>query len=317
MRIVFMGTPEFAAVPLELLVNNKYEVVAVYTQPDRPAGRGRTLIAPPVKSVALKYGLEVFQPFSLKSTTEKEKLAALKPDIIVVAAYGQILTPSVLKIPHHGCLNLHPSILPRYRGVSPVSAAILHGDEFTGVSIMMLDRGVDTGPILIQAQTGITEWDTTGTLTEKLSLTGAQLLLEILPRWVNGKVTLQEQDSSLATYTSMIDKEAGMIEWNLPATDLWRQVRAYQPWPGSYTRWLGKQLKILEAVPLEGRSDIPGRVVVTADKTGFGVMTGAGILGIIRVQMEGKRTMTAEEFLRGQRQLPGAILPCDQVGGKV
>lgn len=311
MRIVFMGTPDFAAVPLELLVTNQFKVVAVYTQPDREAGRGRTLVAPPVKSVALRYEIPVCQPVNLKSPVEIEKLATLKPDIIVVAAFGQILSQAVLEIPRYGCLNIHPSLLPRYRGISPVAAAILHGDVFAGVSIMVLDKGVDTGPVLIQAQTGITEWDITGSLTEKLSLVGAQLLLEILPRWISGRVKLQAQDSSLATYTGMIGKEEGMIDWNLPATELWRQVRAYQPWPGSYTRWRGKQLKIVEVVPLEGQSDMPGRVVVPAGKVGFGVMTGAGILGIIRVQMEGKRSMTAEEFLRGQRQLPGAILPCD------
>lgn len=311
MRIVFMGTPEFAGVPLELLMHNRFEVVAVYTQPDKEAGRGRTLVAPPVKTVALKYGLPVFQPVSLKSVEENEKLAALKPDIIVVAAFGQILPRVVLELPQYGCLNIHPSLLPKYRGVSPVPAAILHGDEFAGVSIMKLDRGVDTGPVLIQAQTAIMGWDITGSLTEKLSFIGAQLLLEILPRWINGRVRLQVQDSSLATYTSMIEKEAGKIEWSLSVTELWQQVRAYQPWPSSYTRWQGKQLKILEAVPFEGQSSIPGRVVVPAGNTAFGIETGAGILGIVRVQMEGKRIMTADEFLRGQRELSGAVLPCD------
>jgi methionyl-tRNA formyltransferase len=309
MRIVFMGTPEFAATPLEFLMLNRAGVVAVYTQPDKEAGRGRALVAPPVKTIALKYGIPVYQPANLKSVEERDKLTALKPDIIVVAAFGQILPQPVLELPRYGCLNIHPSLLPKYRGVSPVPAAILNGDEFTGVSVMILDKGVDTGPILVQAQTSIKGWDTTGSLTEKLSRIGAQLLLEILPRWVEGQVTPQTQDNAQATYTRMIDKEAGGIEWHQPAVELWRQVRAYHPWPGSYTQWQGKQLKIIEAVPLEGQSGIPGRVVTLAGDVAFGVETGAGILGVVRVQMEGKRAMMAGEFLRGQRQLTGAVLP--------
>jgi methionyl-tRNA formyltransferase len=309
MRIVFMGTPEFAVTPLEFLMLNRAGVVAVYTQPDKEAGRGRALVAPPVKAVALKYGLPVYQPVNLKSVEERDKLTALKPDIIVVAAFGQILPQAILEMPRYGCLNIHPSLLPKYRGVSPVPAAILNGDEFTGVSVMMLDRGVDTGPVLVQVQVSITGWDTTSSLTEKLSRVGAQLLLEILPRWVKGQVMPQTQDDVQATYTRMIDKEAGKIEWNRPAVELWRQVRAYQPWPGSYTRWQGKQLKIIEAVPLEGQSGTPGRVVTLAGDVAFGVETVAGILGVVRVQMEGKRVMMAGEFLRGQRQLPGAVLP--------
>lgn len=309
MRIVFMGTPEFAVTPLELLMLNRAGVVAVYTQPDKEAGRGRALVAPPVKAVALKYGLTVYQPVNLKSVEERDKLTALKPDIIVIAAFGQILPRAILKMPRYGCLNIHPSLLPKYRGVSPVPAAILNGDEFTGVSVMMLDRGVDTGPVLVQVQVSITGWDTTGSLTEKLSRIGAQLLLEILPRWVKGQVMPRTQDNNQATYTRMIDKEVGEIEWNRPAVELCRQVRAYQPWPGSYSRWQGKQLKIIEAVPLEGQSGTPGRVVTLAGDMAFGVETGAGILGVVRVQMEGKRAMMAGEFLRGQRQLPGAVLP--------
>jgi methionyl-tRNA formyltransferase len=309
MRIVFMGTPEFAAVPLEFLVLNGAGVIAVYTQPDNKAGRGRTIVAPPVKTIALQYGLPIYQPANLKSAEEKDNLTALKPDVIVIAAFGQILPQDILEIPRYGCLNIHPSLLPRYRGVSPVPAAILNGDEFTGVSVMMLDRGVDTGPVLVQAQVSITGWDTTGSLTEKLSRIGAQLLLEVLPRLVKGQVAPQVQNNAQATYTRLIDKEAGEIDWNQPAVELWRQVRAYQPWPSSYTRWQGKQLKIIEAVPLEGQSGTPGWVVPLAGDVAFGVETEAGILGVIRVQMEGKRIMLAGEFLRGQRQLIGALLP--------
>jgi methionyl-tRNA formyltransferase len=311
MRIVFMGTPEFAVTPLEFLMLNRSGVVAVYTQPDKEAGRGRLLVVSPVKSVALKWKLPLYQPVDFKSIEERERLIALKPDVIVVAAFGQILPQSILGIPRRSCLNIHPSLLPKYRGVSPVPAAILNGDEFTGVSVMILDKGVDTGPVLVQAQASINGWDTTTTLTEKLSRIGAQLLIEVLPRWIQGKVVPQKQDNTQVTYTHMIDKEAGVIDWLKSATDLWRQVKAYLPWPGSYTRWQGKQLKIIEALPLEGQADAPGRVVSLAGEVAFGVETGSGILGILRVQMEGKRVMTGGEFLRGQRQLIGAILPVE------
>lgn len=309
MRIVFMGTPEFAVPTLEILIFNRSGVIAVYTQPDKEAGRGRFLAASPVKSLALKCQLPVYQPVDFKSVEERERLAALKPDVIVVAAYGQILPDSILRLPRYGCLNIHPSLLPKYRGVSPVPAAILSGDEFTGVSIMMLDSGVDTGPVLVQAQVSVTEWDTTASLMEKLARIGAQLLIEVLPRWMQGKVLLQNQDDTKATYTHMIDKADGEINWHQPAMTLWRQVRAYQPWPGSYTRWMGKQLKVIEAIPIENRSDTPGRVVLLSGNSTFGVQTGLGGLGILRVQIEGKRIMSGAEFLRGQRQLIGSILP--------
>jgi len=308
MRIVFMGTPEFAVAPLEILMLNRAEVVAVYTQPDRAAGRGRVLVAPPVKTIAQKWGLPVYQPQTLKSGEEREVLAALKPDVVVVAAFGQIFTQAVLELPARGFLNIHPSLLPLYRGVSPVPAAILNGDAFTGVSIMLLDRGVDTGPILAQAAVAITDWDTTGTLTEKLSRIGGQMLLEVLPRWVRGDIAPRAQGPAAASYTRMITKQDGEIDWTRPAIDVWRRVRAYQPWPAGYTRWQGKQVKIIEAAVVPGQTDKPGRVVPLVGETAFGVETGSGILGVVRLQVEGKRVMTSGEFLRGQRQFVGALL---------
>lgn len=309
MRIVFMGTPEFAATPLELLMVNRAGVIAVYTQPDKAAGRGRLLESPPVKNIALKWNLPVFQPADFKSAEDRDRLLALKPDVIIVAAFGQILPGAILELPRYGCLNIHPSLLPKYRGAAPVPAAILNGDEFAGVSIMMLDKGVDTGPVLVRAHARITEWDTTVTLTEKLSRIGAQLLLEILPRWIDRKIVPQAQDDAQTTYTYAIDKGVGEIDWHLTAIELWRQVRAYQPWPGSFTHWQGKQLKIIEAVPLEGHSDTPGRVVPLSGEIAFSIETGSGRLGVVCVQMEGKRKMTGGEFLRGQHQLSGAVLP--------
>ena len=310
MRIIFMGTPAFAVAPLEHLVLNQYQVVAVYTQPDRPAGRGRSLVSPPVKKVALPCKLPVVQPASLKKVEVVAQLADFHPDVIVVAAFGQILPQSVLDIPRYGCINIHPSLLPRFRGASPVAAAILAGDEFTGASIMLMDSGLDTGPILAQAPIPISSQETTGSLTSKLTLVAAQLLQEVLIRWTRGEITPQPQNEAEATYSASIAKEEGMIDWHLSAIDIWRRVRALQPWPGCYTRWQGKRLEIIEAVPLPGEGTFEAGQVVALDRKGaaFGINAGDGILGVLKVQLEGKRVMSAVDFVRGQRQLIGALL---------
>ncbi len=315
MRIVFMGTSEFAVLPLEHLILNQFQVVAVYTQPDKPAGRGRYLVSSPLKKAALTWHLPVVQPLSLKKAEVVAQLAGFHPDVIVVAAFGQILPPSVLDLPRYGCINIHPSLLPRFRGASPVAAAILAGDEFTGVSIMVMDAGLDTGPVLARARIPISMPDTTGSLTAKLSLMAAWLLQEVLIRRLRGELIPQPQNEAEATYCGLISRQEGEIDWQLPAIDIGRRVRAFQPWPGGYTRWQGRQLKIIGAVPLPGeRSLEPGRVVALSSATGaskaaFGVHTGDGILGILEVQLEGKRAISAAEFLRGQRQFIGVRLP--------
>ena len=310
MRIVFMGTPEFAVLPLESLITNGYEIVAVYTQPDKAAGRGRVVEESAVKKAALRLNLNVLQPANLKSAEVRIHLAELKPEAVVVAAFGQILPLSILAIPPLGCINIHPSLLPKYRGVAPVPAAILNGDEFTGVSIMLMDKGVDTGPLLSRAQIPILPQDTGGSLLGKLSLISAQLLLDTLPRWSRKEIKPQSQNDTIATYTKMLTKEAGEIDWKLPAMEIWRRVRAYQPWPGSYTQWRGKQLKIIEAVPLTDKGiDEPGSVVAIEESAAvFGVVSGDGVLGIIKVQLEGKKVAAAGEFLRGQREFLGTVL---------
>lgn len=313
MKILFMGTPEFALPSLEHLVLNRYQVVAVYTQPDKTAGRGRTLISSPVKKTAIKYDIPIIQPVNFKKTETVNELAELNPDIIVVAAYGQILPQSVLDIPARGCLNIHPSLLPRYRGTSPVAAAILSGDSFAGVTIMLMEAGLDTGPVLLQAQTAISSVDTTGSLTEKLSLVSAHLLLETLPRWTSGELLPRPQDDSKSSHTSLLSKQEGEIDWRLPAEDIWRRVRAYLPWPGCYTIWQGKQIKILQAIHLPGRKDVkPGQVVALEHPVAeVGVGTGNGILGIVKLQLEGKKAISSPEFIRGNRNLVGAVLPSD------
>lgn len=317
MRVVFMGTPDFAVPCLEHLVLNGHEVVAVYTQTDKPAGRGRAPVSSAVKKAAQALKIPVLQPASLKGADVVEQLAGFRPDVIVVAAYGQILPQQVLDIPRHGCINIHPSLLPKYRGASPVAAAILAGDEFAGVSIMLMDRGLDTGPILSRAMISISVQDTTESVTAKLSQVAARMLQDTLVGWVRGEIVPQPQNEDEATYSPQISKEDGEIDWGLPAIEIWRRVRAYYPWPGCYTRWQGKQLKIIEAVPLPAEKTIEaGRAVALTPAEGkaeaaFGVQTGEGILGVVRVQMEGKRAMSAAEFLRGQRNFIGAKLPSD------
>jgi methionyl-tRNA formyltransferase len=315
LRIVFMGTPEFAVTPLGHLLLNHYQVVAVYTRPDRPAGRGRHMASPPVKALAGDWQLPVLQPPSLVDTAVVAGLAEYRPDIIVVAAFGQILPPSLLGLPRHGCINIHPSLLPRHRGASPVASAILAGDEFTGVSIMLMDSGLDTGPVLSRAQIAIAGGDTTGSLNGKLSFISAGLLQEVLQRWPRGEITPQSQNEAGASYSGVVTRGQGEIDWSLQAVDIWRRVRAFQPWPGCYTRWRGRQLKVIEAAPLPDASAVGiGQVVALPPVVGspgvaFGVGSGRGILGIGRVQMAGKRPVSAAEFLRGQRQLIGATLP--------
>ncbi len=315
MRIIFMGTPEFSVPCLEHLILNQHQVVAVYTQSDKPVGRMRSLASPPVKIAAITWKLPVVQPVNLSRAEVVEQLSGFHPDIIVVAAFGQILPQSVLDIPKYGCINVHPSLLPRFRGASPVAAAILAGDDFTGVSIMLMDTGLDTGPILTKAQIPISAVDTTGSLTAKLSQVAARVLQQVLPCWLGGELIPQPQNEAEATYSSQITKEEGEIDWQLPTKDLWRRVRAFYPWPGCYTRWQGRQLKLIEAVPLpQERSLDAGQVVALTPGRGeaeasFGISTGDGILGVLKVQLEGRRAISSAEFLRGQRQFIGAILP--------
>ena len=311
MRIVFMGSPEFAVPSLLKLVDSGCEVAAVYTQPDRPAGRGRALVPPPVKVAALELGLKVEQPESLKSEPVIAGLARYKPEAIIVCAYGQILPKAVLEIPPLKCINVHFSLLPRHRGASPVVSTLLAGDEFAGVTIMIVEPKLDTGPALARAAITILPHDNAGTLTEKLGVVGADLLLEALTAWRRGEIEPKAQDESQSTYFSQMQKEAGEIDWTLPALSIWRQVRAYNPWPGCYTAWGGKQLKIVEAEALpDMETPGPGKIIeLPGRKDAAGIGTGKGVLAVERLQLRGKRAVTAAEFLRGQRGFIGQNLP--------
>jgi methionyl-tRNA formyltransferase len=306
-RLIFMGTPLFA-VPALLALDAHHEVVGVVTQPDRRAGRGRKVVISPVKEAALARGLRLFQPKTLRDPEAVAQLADWCPEVIVVAAFGQILKTAVLNLPRHGCLNVHASLLPAYRGAAPITAALLAGDAVTGVTIMRLDEGLDTGPILAQAECPIAAEDTMASLSAKLAELGARLMVDTLPGWLAGEIKARPQDDSLATYCRTLNKEDGRLDWTQPADTLDRQVRACDPWPGAFTTWAGQRLKVLRA---QARPDwrgegVPGQVV--ALEAGIGVVAGQGALALVTVQRAGKKPMAAELFARGQRDLLGSVL---------
>ena len=310
-RVIFMGSPGFAVPCLEALIRSCYQVVAVYTQPDKQAGRGRVVASPPIKELAASRGLQVHQPDSLKDAAVADQIAALASDLIVVAAYGEIIPERILVTPRFGCINVHPSLLPQYRGPSPVATAILRGDKVTGATIILLDSGVDSGPVLSQKELPVSDEDTTGSLTARLAQLGSQLLVETLPLWVEGRLKPQPQDESQASYTRAMTKGDGEIDWRLPALELWRRVRAFDPWPGCYTWWQNRRLKISQVVPLPaGGSVQAGKVIALPQPSpaAVGVESGDGVLGLLRVQLEGKREVSAEEFVRGQRSFIGSLL---------
>ncbi len=308
-RTVFMGTPQFAATILESLLQGAYAVIAVYSQVDKPAGRGHRVVDSPVKRLALARRVPIIQPVTFKSSAAMEKLASLQPELIIVAAFGAILPPAVLSLPRFGCLNIHPSLLPRHRGPSPVANTIIRGDETTGVTVMLMDAGLDTGPILAQEELKISLRDTTGSLSAKLADMGAMLLFRTLPKWLGGAISPQAQDGSEATYSSLISGEDAEIDWTLPALELWRKVRAYNPWPSCYTWWQGKRLKIHEAMPLRDTVEgAVGKVIAVEEPPRIGVITGHGILGLEQVQLEAKQKMAVDDFIRGRKDFIGSLL---------
>jgi methionyl-tRNA formyltransferase len=306
--LVFIGTPEFAVPSLRALVEAGYEISAVITQPDRPAGRGKQKTPPPVKLAALEMGLHVEQPESLRDASVVAGLRALAPEVMVGVAYGQLIRPEVLAIPPRGILNVHPSLLPRWRGASPVAAAIRAGDDETGVTIMRMDEGLDSGPLIAQARFGISPDDTTGTLTAALSDRGAALLVEVLPRWLAGQVEAAPQDESRATVCRQIKKSDGVIDWTLSAEEIWRRVRAYNPWPGAQTSLDGEGFVIWRARPVDvSTGEATGTIVVVQGIEGaaFGVQTGDGVLAVVEAQRAGRRAMASAELLRGMPGLMG------------
>jgi len=312
-RIVFMGTPEFALPTLERLALH-YPLVGVITQPDRPAGRGRRMMASPVKELALAEGIPLFQPERLRRVEAVEHVRAWAPDLIVVVAYGQILRPSVLEIPRLGVLNVHASLLPRWRGAAPVQAALLAGDTVTGVTIIKLDEGMDTGPIVAKREVPILPRETGGELEARLAEIGAQVLLGVLPDYIAGLVQPQAQPQEGVTLAPRIPTGAAGIDWTCSAEMLERHVRAYAPTPGAFTTWNGARLKVLrgEAIASDGRDASPGTVFLHQKLPA--VVTGDGALVLLQVQMAGKRPMNGDAFVRGRKDLLGAVLSSHRPG---
>lgn len=308
MRIVFMGSPDFAVPSLKALIDG-HTVVGVVTQPDRPAGRGQHLTPPPVKEVAEAHSISVIQPKSLKREDALEQLSDWEPDIIAVAAFGQILPQAALDIPPFGCVNVHASLLPRWRGAAPIQAAILHGDNQTGVTIMKMDAGLDTGPILRQRSVPILDRDTAGSMSEKLADLGAQLLADTLPAYTAGELELQPQDDDQATLAPMLRKADGRMQFDLPAVQLERMVRAYDPWPGTHFYWRGRRIAVHSAQAVAAtRAAEAGSTTVYQDLPA--IQTGDGLLVLHTVQPAGSRPMPGSAFLNGAQDFPdGTVDP--------
>jgi methionyl-tRNA formyltransferase len=305
MRSVFMGSPEFSLPSLEALTRLT-QVAGVVTQPDKPAGRGRTLVPPPVKLTAQKLGLPVIQPDTLRSPETLAQLLSWQPEVIVVAAFGRILRKEVLALPAHGCVNLHASLLPRHRGAAPIPAAILAGDGETGITLMQMDPGLDSGPILAQKRIPIRAEETAESLTHTLSHLAAETLSEYLPVYIRGELTARPQDDSLATYAPQLSKAEGRLDFQQPADVLHRKVRAYHPWPGAYFLWKGKPLKVIEVHPEPYQGELPPGSILIRLK--FPAVRAAdGLVVLRKVQPAGKRIMTGDEFLRGAKDFSGSI----------
>ena len=323
MRIVYMGTPEIAAVILERLLEEPYEVVLAVTQPDRPKGRGKAMACSPVKELAVSRGIPVFTPEKLRLPENVDVIREAAPDMIVVAAFGQILPKSVLEIPKYGCVNVHASLLPKYRGAAPIQWSILDGEKETGITIMYMNEGLDTGDILLQKVVPISPEETGGSLHDKLAVAGAEALVEAIPGICDGTLVPVPQGEMTTPYAKQLTKEMGKLSFTRDAAELARYVRGLNPWPGTYTYRDGAMLKIWKADaseiseacdcgadaanPSTKADAIPG-TVVRVTKTQFFIATGCGLLSVSEVQPEGKRRMSAEEYLRGYALVPGTVL---------
>ena len=305
LRVVFFGTPEFAVPTLDALLTGPDRVVGVVCQPDRPAGRGQRLHAPPVKDLAVRHGLSVFQPEKLRRDETLRVLADWAPDLAIVAAYGRILPPSMLALPRLGCINVHASLLPRYRGAAPIQWAILRGETTTGVTIMRMNERMDEGDILLQRDMAVRDGETYGELQERLAVLGAAALTDALERLRAGNLAARQQDHGAATLAPMIRKSEGRIDWASDAQEIVRRVRAFNPWPSAFTAWDGKLLKIHRARAESGRGE-PGTVVDAGDVVR--VAAGTGIVAIEELQLEGRKRLDAREFGRGGHLAVGARL---------
>ena len=308
MRVVFMGTPDFAAGILEAVVLAGHEVVLAVSQPDKPKGRGKALQFPPVKEYAISQGIEVYQPRKVREAECVEFIRERQPEIIVVAAFGQILPKELLDLPKYGCINVHASLLPKYRGAAPIQWAVINGDKVSGVTIMRMDVGLDTGDIIETAETEISPEETGGSLFDKLEKLGAKLLVETMEKIENGTARYTKQEESQASHVGMIDKSMGDIDWKKSAVEIENLIRGLNPWPSAYTRLNGKTLKIWNALPEPGGEPQKAGCVYLVNKKELKIHTGDGVLSLLEVQLEGKKRMDIPSFLRGYEVLSNAKL---------
>ncbi len=300
LNVIFAGTPDFAARHLQALIESQHNVIAVYTQPDRPAGRGKKLQSSPVKALALENDIPVLQPKSLRDETAQQELAALNADIMVVVAYGLILPKVVLDTPRLGCINVHGSILPRWRGAAPIQRALWAGDTETGVTIMQMDIGLDTGDMLLKTQLKIEDTDTSATLYEKLAEQGPSALVEALAGIAADTLPAEKQDESLANYAEKLSKEEAQIDWSKSAEALWREIRAFNPWPVSHYQHAGNTIKVWQSHVSESTSTAAAGTVISADKNGIEVATGDGVLTITTMQLPGKKPLSVADILNSR-----------------
>lgn len=310
MKIVYMGTPDFAVPPLKALAEAGYEIAAVVTQPDKPKGRGKTLMPTPVKEEAQKHEIPVYQPVKVRDPEFMEVLEEIKPDVIVVAAFGQIIPKRLLDLPKFGCINIHASLLPKYRGAAPIQQAVIDGEKESGVTIMRMGTGLDTGDMISQIVVPITAEETGGSLFDKLALAGAELLIKTLPSIADGTAVYEKQpEESPTPYASMITKQMGSMDFTKSAVELERLVRGMNPWPSAYTHLNGKTLKVWksEAAEADFKGTVPGTILKT-DREGIHVACAAGVLILKEVQLEGKKRMDTDAFLRGYRIEEGTVL---------